>query len=120
MHRRNELETQFSGLGSSDTTLVIFGSVAREELTSGSDLDWILLIDGQSVPEHKDQERRIKSQLEALKLVPPGPSGIFGGMVGSHDLVHTIESAIKSSSAISAMIAASSIARASFESPASC
>lgn len=70
--------------------MVVFGSVAREEETSGSDLDWILLVDGQSVPEHKDQEREIERRLIAREFIAPGSSGIFGRMVGSHDLVHNI------------------------------
>jgi len=30
---------------SPDTSVVVFGSIARKEVTSGSDLDWILLVD---------------------------------------------------------------------------
>jgi hypothetical protein len=75
---------------SPDTTLAVFGSVARQEVTSSSDLDWILLIDGQSIPEHKDQERQIEKTLADAKYIEPGKSGIFGRMVGSHDLVHNI------------------------------
>jgi hypothetical protein len=88
--RRDNLENGFAQLGSPDTSLVVFGSVARQEVTSGSDLDWILLIDGQSVPEHKDQEREIESRLLAGKYIAPGSSGVFGRMVGSHELVHNI------------------------------
>lgn len=88
--RRRELTDCFAQLGSPDTTLVVFGSVAREEVTSGSDLDWILLIDGQSVPEHKEQEREIERRLVDRQFIKPGSSGVFGRMVGSHDLVHNI------------------------------
>ncbi len=88
--RREHLRAGFAEHGSPDTTLVVFGSVARQEVTSGSDLDWILLIDGQSVPEHKDQERKIKRLLTELKFIDPGSSGVFGRMVGSQDLVHNI------------------------------
>ena len=88
--RREELATCFADLGSPDTSLVVFGSVAREEVTSGSDLDWILLIDGQSVPEHKEQERNIERRLIERAYIQPGSSGVFGRMVGSHDLVHNI------------------------------
>lgn len=89
-NRRLELTSQFAQHGSPDTSLVVFGSIAREEVTSGSDLDWILLIDGQSVPEHKDQEREIERRLIERKFIAPGSSGVFGRMVGSHDLVHNI------------------------------
>ena len=87
---REELTSRFAQSGSPDTSLVVFGSVAREEVTSGSDLDWILLIDGQSFPEHKDQEREIERRLKGGKWPAPGRSGVFGRMVGSHDLVHNI------------------------------
>jgi hypothetical protein len=88
--RRNELEGHLLGRISPDTSLVVFGSVARQETTSRSDLDWILLIDGQSVPEHKQQEREIERILAANGFIEPGRSGVFGKMVGSHDLVHRI------------------------------
>lgn len=90
-HRRcRELDSHFLKRDSPDTSLVVFGSVAREEITSGSDLDWILLIDGQSIPEHKDQEREIERILADNGFIEPGRSGVFGKMVGSHDLVHNI------------------------------
>ena len=88
--RRDGLSAELAQLGSPDTSLVVFGSVARQEVTSGSDLDWVLLIDGQSVPEHKDQEREIERKLIKLNFIAPGSSGLFGQMVGSHDLVHNI------------------------------
>jgi predicted nucleotidyltransferase len=88
--RRDELRGHFLRRNSPDTSLVVFGSVARGEVTSGSDLDWILLIDGQSVPEHKEQEREIERVLAENKFIEPGRSGVFGKMVGSHDLVHNI------------------------------
>ena len=88
--RRSELEDLFLPRNSPDTSLVVFGSVARGEVTSGSDLDWILLIDGQSAPEHKEQELDIERCLTAAKFIEPGRSGVFGKMVGSHDLVHNI------------------------------
>jgi predicted nucleotidyltransferase len=88
--RRNRLDELFRGQNSPDTSLVVFGSVARQEVTSSSDLDWVLLIDGQSIPEHKEQERVIESILAENKYIEPGKSGVFGKMVGSHDLVHNI------------------------------
>jgi predicted nucleotidyltransferase len=88
--RRAKLDNLFRERSSPDTSLVVFGSVARQEVTSSSDLDWILLIDGQSVPEHKEQEREIERTLAANGYIEPGRSGVFGKMVGSHDLVHNI------------------------------
>jgi hypothetical protein len=37
---------------SEDRSVVAFGSVRRDEWTSGSDLDWTLLIDGTADPAH--------------------------------------------------------------------
>ncbi len=90
VRRRQELEELFRQRHSPDTSIVVFGSVARREVTRSSDLDWILLVDGSAVPEHKEQEREIERLLASCHFVEPGKSGIFGRMVGSHDLVHNI------------------------------
>ncbi|MBL8174720.1 MAG: nucleotidyltransferase domain-containing protein [Bryobacterales bacterium] len=84
---RQKLEADLKDLSSPDTTVVVFGSVARGECTAGSDRDWILLIDGQADHEHKTQERLIA---DALRDKEPGASGLFGTMVSGHDLVHYI------------------------------
>ena len=88
--KRSELAALFNASGAPDTSLIVFGSVARRECTSSSDLDWILLIDGQSIPEHKEQERAIERILADKGHIKPGKSGLFGKMIGSHDLVHNI------------------------------
>ncbi len=90
VQRRRELEELFHQRHSPDTSLVVFGSVARQEVTCSSDLDWILLLDGPAAPEHKEQERGIARLLASRRFVEPGKSGVFGRMVGSHDLVHNI------------------------------
>ncbi len=90
VRRRRELEKLFCQRASPDTSIVVFGSVARQEVTCSSDLDWILLVDGSAVPEHKEQEREIERLLTSRQFVEPGRSGVFGRMVGSHDLVHNI------------------------------
>lgn len=53
------LET-FQDYSSADADLVVFGSLARGEWTSGSDVDWTLLIDGQANPEHREIARQIE------------------------------------------------------------
>lgn len=37
-----------------DCSFLVFGSLARDEFTSGSDVDWALLIDGAASPRHLD------------------------------------------------------------------
>lgn len=85
-----QLEAAFDGKRAPDTSLVLFGSIARQEMTGGSDTDWILLVDGEVLPEHEKQREEIEKELERLKLVQPGKSGVFGCAVGSYDLVHKI------------------------------
>jgi hypothetical protein len=73
-----------------DTSVVLFGSIARAEMTLGSDADWILLVDGQSFPEHQEQTTDAGQLLHANGFGEPGRSGVFGCMVSSHSLVHQI------------------------------
>ena len=53
---REELDSlltqELGKYASEDTSLVVFGSLARGEWTSGSDLDWTYLIDGQANSGH--------------------------------------------------------------------
>ncbi|MEX2261785.1 MAG: DUF294 nucleotidyltransferase-like domain-containing protein [Bryobacteraceae bacterium] len=87
---RARLRKAFYGRIAPDTSLVVFGSIAREEMTSRSDGDWILFIDGQALPEHVDQEQAIAEELEKQGFPKPGKSGVFGRMIGSHNIVHEI------------------------------
>lgn len=80
---------------SSDVDVVVFGSLARREWTSGSDVDWTMLIDGQAASQHRAASRevqRVLSETEypGVKLHPPGAEGIFGNMAFSHEMVHHI------------------------------
>lgn len=77
-------------LASEDTSLVVFGSLAREEYTEGSDVDWTLLLDGQADPEHWTVTREIARELERGGFVKPGQEGAFGRYTSSHDLLHRI------------------------------
>ncbi len=73
-----------------DTSLVVFGSVARGEVTSGSDIDWTLLIDGQAYPSHLNAALDLEDAFKTAGLKGPGSEGTFGGMSFSHDIVHLI------------------------------
>lgn len=87
---RQGLSGLFSTRTASDTSVVVFGSLARFEVTSKSDTDWILLVDGSATPEHKKQETEVKQLLVSKGFIEPGQSGVFGRFVGSHDLIHRI------------------------------
>jgi len=86
------LSSQIPGYTSEDTSLVVFGSLARGEWTSGSDLDWTYLIDGGANSDHLLIAQRIQRLLEEnkTKFRPPSPTGTFGNMAFSHDIIHQI------------------------------
>lgn len=73
-----------------DTTLVVFGSLARLEFTELSDIDWTLLVDGSAEADHQEFADRIEGRLRELKLREPNPWGAFGQLTFSHDLIHRI------------------------------
>lgn len=74
---------------STDADVVVFGSLARGEWTSQSDIDWNLLIDGQADPGHRQLAHRIGSLLGA-NYPKPGATGTFGSLAFSHDIIHLI------------------------------
>jgi hypothetical protein len=75
---------------SSDVDFVAFGSIARNECTYGSDIDWTFLVDGQADSTHYKLSYDIKGRLEAGGFIPPGTTGTFGQVTFSHDLIHYI------------------------------
>ncbi len=89
------LTVKFGEFSSGDIDVVAFGSLARQEWTSGSDVDWTLLIDGQATPDHRIIAREIgatiaQSQFQGKTIPLPGTEGIFGNMAFSHDIIHHI------------------------------
>jgi predicted nucleotidyltransferase len=90
-HReKQKLRELLANENQSDTSIVVFGSLARNEFNSGSDLDWTLLVDGQADPDHLTLARKIRKILEQNKYKVPGPTGIFGNTAFSHPIVHEI------------------------------
>lgn len=77
-------------LSSDNTAVVVFGSLARRELTSGSDIDWSLLIDGPAAPEHLRVAQEVRQALASLSLPKPGTTETFGTLASSHELIHHI------------------------------
>lgn len=75
---------------SDNTSVVVFGSFARRELTPESDADWSLLIDGPSDPQHFQIVQKVQRSLEDLGFQKPGTTATFGTLVSSHELIHNI------------------------------
>ena len=69
---RSKLRKDLAGLDSDDSSIVISGSLARDEFTSGSDIDWTLLIDGQADPNIIDVLPRIQEIVSRAAKKPPG------------------------------------------------
>jgi predicted nucleotidyltransferase len=84
------LESALTEFTSLDSSMVVFGSLARQEFTPGSDIDWTLLLDGISHPQHLDDAQAIRKRLDELERKQPGREGVFGTIVSSHDLIHYI------------------------------
>jgi predicted nucleotidyltransferase len=87
---REELRLALKDLDSEDTSIVVSGSLARDEFTLGSDIDWTLLIDGSADPKHYDLTKKIGDVISRIAKKPVGRERTFGAMVFSHDLVHQI------------------------------
>ena len=75
---------------SSDLSIVVFGSLAREEFTEGSDIDWTLLVDGPAESNHFDIAGEIRRVIDDQGIKKPGREGTFGAMTFSHELIHLI------------------------------
>ncbi len=90
---REKKEELSKGIGSNapvDTSITIFGSLARNEFSMGSDIDWTLLIDGQASHQHLDDAFRIDRILHENDNKRPGREGTFGGPAFSHDIINNI------------------------------
>lgn len=77
-------------LPTDEGSLVVFGSLARGEFTVDSDLDWAVMIDGRADSRHLQIVHELKPRLKKAGFNDPGPTGVFGGLVFSHELVHAI------------------------------
>jgi predicted nucleotidyltransferase len=88
--KRRELNDHLAAYDAEDTTIVVFGSLARDEFTDGSDIDWTLLVDGSADPHHQDVAHEISRHVQEVEARPPGREGTFGSLTFSHDLIHLI------------------------------
>lgn len=84
------LSAHLQNRGASDAAFVAFGSLARGECTSKSDLDWTLLVDGPANVSQQDAATQLRTELDKLSIKPPNQGGPFGGVSSSFELVHRI------------------------------
>jgi predicted nucleotidyltransferase len=88
--KRSELSGSLAGIDSDDTSIVVSGSLARNEFTPGSDIDWSLLVDGFVDANHQAVLERIAPIIKDNAGKDTGREGTFGKLVFSHELVHQI------------------------------
>jgi predicted nucleotidyltransferase len=88
--KKGELRPALTGFDSEDTSIVVFGSLARDEFTEGSDIDWTFLIDGSADPRHLDLAGKADAIVKKAAAKDRGREGTFGTMAFSHEIIHQI------------------------------
>jgi hypothetical protein len=86
----SRLTEAIGDLGDPNIAVVTTGSLGRGEATNDSDADWVLLVDGLSNPDHALLIRDIGDRIREILPKEVGPTGTFGDIVVSHQLVHYI------------------------------
>jgi hypothetical protein len=86
---QGELHGLLGAISDGDISFVILGSLAREEFTQGSDIDWTLLVDGHANPGHLDLTFTARGAVATVGRHPT-VAGTFGQLAFSHDIVHRI------------------------------
>ena len=87
---RSELAKSLAGIDSDDTSIIVSGSLARNEFTPKSDIDWSLLVDGFADANHQAVRERVAPIINRHAAKDPGREGTFGQLAFSHELVHQI------------------------------
>lgn len=94
LRAREKVERALSKATPQNCSVVTCGSLARCEMTSDSDIDWIFLVDGSVDASHRDESHSIFEAIETvsaeLEIKKPSADGAFGKMCFSHELVHAV------------------------------
>lgn len=86
----NDLRQALEEFDDPNYSIVVTGSLGRGEAGERSDVDWFLLVDGLSNPDHGPVRQKISERIRRVGLEQPGRSGTFGDLVTSHELIHYI------------------------------
>lgn len=76
----------------SQTTVLAFGSLARLEMTAGSDLDWAIVHDGPASSDIRALQLAITKKLKDLGVKLPGEQSEFGQLNCGFQIVDNIAS----------------------------
>ncbi|HEV2498265.1 MAG TPA: nucleotidyltransferase domain-containing protein [Terriglobia bacterium] len=88
--KRTDLTEKLKAIPSGDASIVVSGSLARDEFTEGSDTDWTLLVDGSADPEHTEIVKEVGRIIAECTAKPVGREGTFGTLTFSHNLIQQI------------------------------
>ena len=62
---RSKLDA-LASLATEDAATIVYGSIGREEVTESSDVDWTILVDGPTDPNHIHLVTRTTNLLKSL------------------------------------------------------
>src|SRR5438552_3414433 len=85
-----DLQEALPDTDSEDTSILVLGSLGRDEFTLGSDIDWNLLLDGIASPSHHALATAVRGAMDKIAAKDVGREGTFGDLVISDDLIHRI------------------------------
>jgi len=86
----SELATLFADskqTSAAGTSFVCFGSLARGEWTFASDLDWILLVNGDEAQRHGAALQALNRKLNERNVISPAAGGMFAAIVNGQELI---------------------------------
>lgn len=83
-------ESRIISPNTEDESLVVYGSLARQEVTDSSDADWTLLVDSRVNLQLELKAQQCEELFRNAGLRDPGATRTFGTHSVSHDLVYKI------------------------------
>jgi len=84
------LSDALSDIDDAAASVIVTGSLGRGEVTDGSDVDWLLLVDGLSNPDHGLLLRQVSERIGSVIKKDVGRTKTFADLVVSHQLIHYI------------------------------
>jgi predicted nucleotidyltransferase len=85
-----DLRAALAAVTPADVSVLTFGSYARREASENSDLDYLLIVEGDEPAEEPESASRIRAAISAHVPIDPGAGGPFGGHIASVDLLRNV------------------------------
>lgn len=75
-----------------DVDVLAFGSLARKDYTSGSDVDWGVVVDGRVTQDIRRLPKAVGEKLEKIGIPAPSDASEFGKLSSSLEIIGSIAS----------------------------